>query len=37
VVSWILGFGPDARVIGPPKLKRQIFRLVGQMGRAQRA
>jgi predicted DNA-binding transcriptional regulator YafY len=36
VVSWILGFGPDARVVGPPKLKRQIARLVRQMDRAVR-
>jgi predicted DNA-binding transcriptional regulator YafY len=36
VVSWILGFGPDARVIGPPRLKRQIARLAAQMARAYR-
>jgi len=27
VVAWILGFGPDARVVGPPLLKRRIARL----------
>src|SRR5882672_7141507 len=34
VVAWILGFGPDARVVGPPSLKRQIVTLVRGMVRA---
>ena len=33
LVSWILGFGPEARVIGPPRLKRQIGRLAQRMAR----
>jgi len=33
LVSWILGFGPDARVIGPPRLKRHIGRLAQRMAR----
>src|SRR5438874_4198545 len=33
VVSWILGFGPDARVVGPPQLKRQIAEMVRAMYR----
>jgi len=33
VTSWILGFGPDARVVSPPKLKRQIAELVRAMYR----
>ena len=33
VVSWILGFGPAARVVGPPALKRQIATLVRAMYR----
>ena len=34
VVSWILGFGPDARVVGPPQLKRHIAELVRGMARS---
>jgi len=37
LVSWILGFGPEARVIGPPRLKRQIGRLAQRMARTHRA
>jgi predicted DNA-binding transcriptional regulator YafY len=37
LVGWILGFGPDARVIGPPRLKRQIGRLAQRMARTHRA
>jgi predicted DNA-binding transcriptional regulator YafY len=37
LVSWILGFGPEARVIGPPRLKRQIRRLAQRMARTHRA
>src|SRR5436305_4540293 len=37
VVSWILGFGPDARVVGPPRLKRQIADLVRAMYRVSAA
>lgn len=37
LVSWILGFGPDARVIGPPRLKRQIGRLAQRMARTHQA
>jgi len=37
LVSWILGFGPDAHVIGPPRLKRQIGRLAQRMARTHRA
>jgi len=37
LVSWILGFGPEARVIGPPRLKRQIGRLAQRMARTHQA
>jgi hypothetical protein len=37
VVSWILGFGADARVIGPPDLERRIAHLARQSARAHRA
>ena len=37
LVSWILGFGPDARVIGPPRLKRHIGRLAQRMARTHHA
>lgn len=37
LVGWILGFGPDARVIGPPRLKRQIGRLAQRMAKTHRA
>ena len=33
VVAWILGFGPDARVVGPLLLKRRIARLAKQMAK----
>jgi predicted DNA-binding transcriptional regulator YafY len=33
VVSWILGFGPDARVVEPNHLKQRIARLAAQMAR----
>jgi len=33
LVSWILGFGADARVIGPPFLKQRIARLTREMAR----
>ncbi|HYV67572.1 MAG TPA: WYL domain-containing protein [Myxococcales bacterium] len=33
LLSWILGFGPDARVIGPPSLKQRIARLSREMAR----
>jgi hypothetical protein len=33
LVAWILGFGPDVRVIGPPVLRRRIARLSRQMAR----
>jgi predicted DNA-binding transcriptional regulator YafY len=36
LISWILGFGPEARVIGPPRLKRQIGRLAQRMARTHR-
>ncbi|MFL5393055.1 MAG: helix-turn-helix transcriptional regulator [Myxococcales bacterium] len=36
VVSWILGFGPDARVVGPPELKRRISELAQAMARVHR-
>jgi predicted DNA-binding transcriptional regulator YafY len=36
VVAWILSFGPDARVIGPPVLGRRIARLARQMAKAHR-
>ena len=36
LISWILGFGPEARVIGPPRLKRQIGRLAQRMSRTHR-
>jgi len=37
VVAWILGFGPDARVVGPPVLKRRIARLARQMAKTHAA
>ena len=37
LISWILGFGPEARVIGPPRLKRQIGHLVQRMAKTHRA
>ncbi len=33
VVSWVLGFGPDARVMGPASLRRRIAGLHRQMAR----
>ena len=33
LVSWILGFGPDVRVIGPPPLKQRIARLTREMAK----
>jgi predicted DNA-binding transcriptional regulator YafY len=36
VVAWILGFGPDVRVVEPPALRRRIARLAQQMARAHR-
>jgi predicted DNA-binding transcriptional regulator YafY len=33
VVAWILGFGPDARVVEPKALQRRIARLARQMAR----
>jgi predicted DNA-binding transcriptional regulator YafY len=33
VISWVLGFGPEARVVGPPALRRRIAHLVQQMAR----
>ena len=33
VVGWVLAFGPDVRVIGPPALGRRIARLARQMAR----
>jgi predicted DNA-binding transcriptional regulator YafY len=36
VVAWILGFGPDVRVIEPDSLRRRIARLAAQMARAHR-
>jgi hypothetical protein len=33
VISWVLSFGPDARVVGPPALRRRIAHLVQQMAR----
>jgi predicted DNA-binding transcriptional regulator YafY len=33
IVSWILGLGADARVVGPPVLARRIARLSQQMAR----
>jgi predicted DNA-binding transcriptional regulator YafY len=37
IVSWILGFGPDARVIHPPLLKKRIARLAGRWRRPTRS
>jgi len=34
LVSWVLGFGPDARVVGPPSLKQRIARLAREMAKA---
>ena len=31
VVAWILGFGPDVRVVEPKALRRRIARLARQM------
>jgi predicted DNA-binding transcriptional regulator YafY len=36
VVSWVLGFGPEARVVGPPSLRRRIAHLARQMAKAHR-
>jgi predicted DNA-binding transcriptional regulator YafY len=33
VIQWILGFGPEVRVVDPPALRRRIARLAGQMAR----
>jgi predicted DNA-binding transcriptional regulator YafY len=37
VVAWILGFGPDARVVNPQALRRRIARLAQQMAKAHRS
>ena len=34
LVSWILGFGADVRVVKPPELRRRIARLAQQMAKA---
>src|SRR5262249_61899319 len=34
VVAWILGFGPDVRVVDPPALRRRVARIAQQMARA---
>ncbi len=36
VISWILGFGADVRVIHPPSLGQRITRLAQQMAKAHR-
>lgn len=36
VISWILGFGADVRVMEPPSLGQRIARLAQQMARAHR-
>jgi len=36
LVSWVLGFGPEARVVGPPALRRRIAHLARQMAKAHR-
>jgi len=36
VISWILGFGPDVRVLEPVALRRRIARLAQQIARAHR-
>ncbi len=36
VISWILGFGADVRLIHPPSLGRRISRLAQQMAKAHR-
>jgi predicted DNA-binding transcriptional regulator YafY len=37
IVGWVLAFGADARVIGPPQLARQIARVAQRMAIAHRA
>ncbi|MCA1829156.1 MAG: WYL domain-containing protein [Myxococcales bacterium] len=37
VVAWILGFGPEVRVVEPAALRRRIARLAEQMSRVHRA
>jgi predicted DNA-binding transcriptional regulator YafY len=36
VISWVLGFGPDVRVVGPPHLRRRIASLARQMAKVHR-
>ena len=36
VVAWVLGFGPEVRVISPPVLRKRIARLARQMARVHR-
>jgi predicted DNA-binding transcriptional regulator YafY len=36
LVSWILGFGPDARVLEPQSLRRRVARLSREMEKAHR-
>jgi predicted DNA-binding transcriptional regulator YafY len=36
VVAWVLGFGSDVRVVGPPALAKRIARLAQQLARAHR-
>ena len=36
VVAWVLGFGPEVRVVNPPALRRRIARLARQMARVHR-
>jgi predicted DNA-binding transcriptional regulator YafY len=36
VVAWVLGFGPEVRVISPPLLRKRIARLARQMARVHR-
>jgi predicted DNA-binding transcriptional regulator YafY len=36
VVAWILGFGPDVRVVEPKALRRRIASLAQQMAKVHR-
>ena len=36
VLAWVLGFGADVRVIGPPALRERVARVAGQMIKAHR-